>query len=221
MSSIFVMQFTNYYLNFLTFLAYTETPYAIPAIIIIVDTIKVVPVLGFATVVGVSVSPTVLSFSGSLSCDCCSSSFKSITLTTLVPFTPDPSFAVAVIVTCPFATPVIKPFSFTVAILLSLDVQVTFLFEAFDGSTVTVKFALPAIAISSAPLIVILVTSTVGAVAAAIVNCAIASSAPAALRTNLYVPAAIPLGTVTLYELFSYVTVNWLVTSFPLASNIL
>ena len=110
---------------------------------------------------------------------------KSITFITLVPFTPEPSFAVAVIVTCPSATPTTKPFSLTVAIFVSLDAQVTFLFVAFVGSTVAVKFALPPMAISSLPPTVIFVTNTVWGTAASTVNWAVASAAPAVLRTNL------------------------------------
>ena len=47
--------------------------------------------------------------------------------------------AVAVIVTFPYLSAFTLPFWFTVAIVSSLLVQITFLFSASEGSTVTVS----------------------------------------------------------------------------------
>jgi len=54
---------------------------------------------------------------------------------------PLPSFAVAVIVQVPFATPVTKPLLLTVATLVSLLDHVTDVSLAFDGDAVAANWA--------------------------------------------------------------------------------
>lgn len=64
------------------------------------------------------------------------------TVIVLVPVTPEPSVAVAVIVTVPATTPVTTPEEFTVALDVSPEDHVT-VCEAPVGSTVAVRFVVP------------------------------------------------------------------------------
>ena len=73
-----------------------------------------------------------------------------------------PLCVVAVIVAVPIATAVTNPLASTVATASSLDDQITFLLEAFEGATVAVNTTvLPADIVAEARLTDTLVTATV------------------------------------------------------------
>ena len=63
-----------------------------------------------------------------------------------------PSSVITTTTTVPVAKAVTSPFAFTVATLVSLDFQVTFLFVALSGVTVAIKLSLPPISNTRAVL---------------------------------------------------------------------
>jgi hypothetical protein len=103
-----------------------------------------------------------------------------VTVTLHVAFLPLPSFALHVMVAVPAPTAVTVPDEFTVATLLSLDVQLTLLFVAVVGFTVFVSFSVPPTLSANVDLFrVTLVTLTV----------VTATSFTVTLALALYVPA--------------------------------
>ena len=75
-------------------------------------------------------------------------------------YTPEPSLDVAVILTVPLAFAVTRPFSSTVARLVSLLSQVTSLLSALSGFTSASSCKVPLfVSILSSPLIIMSVTS--------------------------------------------------------------